>query len=128
MATDYFDAGHLIGHVKDAEYFEVPQVIGGEDGKLHIPQFRDSLESIVPMPDLGQLNDLLEPFNLRITKFMVLEAFAALIMILLFCGLAGYLRNNHRPKGRLWNMLEAMLLYFRDHVARPAIGEHDADR
>ena len=127
MATDYFDAGHLIGHIKDAEYFEVSKVVGGEDGKLHIPQFRDSLESIVAMPDLGPLNDLLEPLNLRITKFMVLETFAAVLMIVFFCGLANYLRNNDRPKGKLWNLLESMLLFIRDDVARPAIG-HGADK
>jgi F-type H+-transporting ATPase subunit a len=27
----------------------------------------------------------------------------------------------------LWNLLEAMLLFIRDEVARPAIGKHDAD-
>lgn len=127
MATDYFDSGHLIGHIKDAEYFEVPQMIGGADGKLHVPQFRNSLESLVPQPDLGQLSDLLEPFNLRITKFMVLEVVAAVFMILLFCGLANYLRKNKRPQGRLWNLLETMLLFIRDDVARPAIG-HGADK
>ena len=32
------------------------------------------------------------------------------------------------PRGRFRNMLEAMLLYFRDNVARPCIGGHDADK
>ena len=31
-------------------------------------------------------------------------------------------------RGRFRNMLEAMLLYFRDNVARPCIGGHDADK
>jgi F-type H+-transporting ATPase subunit a len=38
------------------------------------------------------------------------------------------MRGDIRPRGRLWNMFEAILIYFRDHVARPAIGGHDADR
>jgi F-type H+-transporting ATPase subunit a len=32
------------------------------------------------------------------------------------------------PRGRLWNLLEVFLVYLRDKVARPAIGEHDGDR
>jgi F-type H+-transporting ATPase subunit a len=36
--------------------------------------------------------------------------------------------NGNAPRGKLWNMLEAILLFFRDDVARPAIGKHDADR
>ena len=32
------------------------------------------------------------------------------------------------PKGRLWNMFEAFLLFIRDDIAEPAIGHHDADR
>jgi F-type H+-transporting ATPase subunit a len=33
-----------------------------------------------------------------------------------------------RPRGRMWNMAEAILIYFRDNVARAAIGGQDADR
>lgn len=135
MADNPFDSGHLIGHVKDAEYFEVPRFLdklftgqSPPDGKLAVFQFRDSLDSIVPMPNLGPLNDLLEPLNLRLTKFMVLEFIAAVLLVVLFCGLASYLRSNPRPKGKLWNLLEAMLVFIRDEVARPAIGKHDADR
>ena len=37
------------------------------------------------------------------------------------------MRKSDQPKGRWWNMLEAMLVFIRDEVARPAIGHHDAD-
>jgi F-type H+-transporting ATPase subunit a len=37
------------------------------------------------------------------------------------------LKGGAIARGRFRNMLEAMLLYFRDNVARPAIGHHDAD-
>ena len=33
-----------------------------------------------------------------------------------------------RSKGPLWNMIELIVLFIRDQVARPAIGRHDADR
>ena len=45
MADNYFDPGHLIGHVKNTDYFEVPRfidgVLGGEshpDGRMAISQ------------------------------------------------------------------------------------------
>jgi F-type H+-transporting ATPase subunit a len=134
MSADYFDAGHLIGHVKDAEYFEVPRMLSeaagsSVPGKLFVPQIRESTESLVPLPNLGPLSDLLEPLDLHITKFMVLELFGALVLILFFVGLALHVkrRDVNAPRGVLWNMLESMLLFIRDDIARPAIG-HDGDK
>jgi F-type H+-transporting ATPase subunit a len=127
--ADPFDGDHLIGHVKDADYFEVPRMLGGVDGKLHIPQVRDHLEPLVNLQTgIGPLDDMLEPLDLKITKFMVLETIAALVLILFFIALANRMRRTDRPSGRLWNMLESMLVFIRDQVARPAIGKHDADR
>jgi len=133
--ADHFDAGHLIGHVKDAEYFEVPrklsEVAGSAiPGKIEIPQFRDAAaEPLIKMPDLGALSDLIEPFDLHITKFMILEAVAAVLIAIFFIGLAIHLRKHKgdRPRGMLWNTLESILLFIRDDVARPAIG-HGADK
>lgn len=127
--ADPFDGGHLIRHVKDADYFEVPRALGGADGKLHIPQVRDHLEPLVNLKTgIGPLDEIIEPFDLKITKFMVLEVAAAFILIVFFIALANRMRRTDRPSGRLWNMLESMLVFIRDQVARPAIGEHDADR
>jgi len=36
--ADPFDPDHLIGHVKDSEYFEVPRTKLTPNGKIHIPQ------------------------------------------------------------------------------------------
>ena len=67
-------------------------------------------------------------FGLQITKFMVLELVAALLMVLIFVPLARKLSDGRPPKGRFWNMFEAMVLFLRNEVVRPAIGRHDADR
>lgn len=117
-----FDPGHLFGHVQDADHFEVPRVFA-KDGKIHIPQPFAGTKSATSAP-----SGVLEPLDLRITKFMVLELIVAIIVALLFIGLAGRMAAGGRPRGRLWNMLEAMLLFIRDEVARPAIGKHDADK
>jgi F-type H+-transporting ATPase subunit a len=74
------------------------------------------------------IDRIIEPLEFKFTKFMILEVVVAIVLCLLFTGLAGRMRGGGRPEGRLWNLFEAILLYFRDFVARPAIGSHDADR
>lgn len=127
--SDPFDSGHLIGHVKDAEYFEVPRFLGGADGRLHVPQIRPGTEPLVDIKTgFAPLDDILSPVTLHLTKFMVLEVMAAVVIVVLFAALANRLRGGKPLRGRLWHMLEAMLIFIRDDVARPAIGGKDADR
>jgi F-type H+-transporting ATPase subunit a len=63
-----------------------------------------------------------------VTKFMVLELVAAVLVITAFVWLARRCASGRPPRGKMWNLLEAMLLFIRDQVARPAIGRHDADK
>jgi F-type H+-transporting ATPase subunit a len=74
------------------------------------------------------LDDMFEPFDLKFTKFMFLELVAAVLMIVVFTWLATRLRRGAAPRGKLTNALESMIVFVRDEVARPAIGQHDADR
>lgn len=120
-AHDPFDPGHLFGHVQDADYFEVPKAFSST-GKLKLPQPIQRETPIIAA------SGSLQAMELRLTKFMVLEVVAGFILVVLFVWLAGKVRDGQRPTGRLWNLLEAMLLFIRDDVARPAIGRHDADR
>ena len=71
--------------------------------------------------------DLPVIFGFQITKFMVLELMAVVVMMIIFLPLARKIRSGKPIHGRFWNMMEAFLLFFRDQVARPAIG-HDADK
>ena len=124
---DPFDAAHLIGHVKDAVYFEVPRAIS--DGKLPVPQIRSNPEPIAEIKvGFEPVDQLFEPLDLRVTKFMVLEVVGAILVVAVFAQLANRTRDGQPPRGRLWNLFEAMLLFIRDEVARPSIGRHDADR
>lgn len=118
---DPFDPGHLFGHVQDADYFEVPRFISST-GKLKLPQ---PLKTETP---IVAAHGSLQALDLRLTKFMVLEVVAGIVVVVMFVWLAGKIRGGERPRGRLWNLLEVMLLFLRDEVARPAIGRHDADR
>lgn len=108
------DISHAGEHVKDAVSFHLPF------GK-HID---------LPLIDLGTLQvfGAEVPLRLQVTKFMVLELAAAVLMIMVFVPLAWRLRGGRAPRGRLTNLFEAMLEFIRNEVARPAIGKHDADR
>jgi F-type H+-transporting ATPase subunit a len=124
------DPQELFGHVKDAEHFHLPRKLAPADSHGHVQ---------IPQPFAGKLNyqvhtssDLInrtiQPFDLKITKFMVIELVVALLIAIFFIGLGQALKGGAIARGRFRNMLEAMLLYFRDNVARPCIGHHDADR
>ena len=67
-------------------------------------------------------------FGIQVTKYMVLELVVAALMLAVFIPLARRIAGGRPPRGRLFNMFEAMLVFLRDEVARPAIGRHDADR
>jgi F-type H+-transporting ATPase subunit a len=95
------DPAKLVKHVNDAEAFELPFGI-----EIELPKL----------------------FGHQITRFMVLELVVAILMVLIFVPLARKAARNGPPKGRFWNMFEAMVLFLRDGVVRPAVGRHDADR
>src|SRR3990172_6357021 len=117
------DVAEIGGHVKDAESFHVPGVLWD-----YLPALLKGAPEIqhrgsIPLPriDLGV-------YQFPLTKFMVLELVAAVLMILVFVPLAWRIASGRRPRGRFWNFFEVMLVFVRDEVARPAIGRHDADR
>lgn len=116
MAHDPLDPGHLIDHVKDSHYFELPRRLGG---KIHLPQVVDAKPAT---------NAFIEPLDFQLTKYMVLEVVAAVILVLLLVPLAAKIKSGQAVRGRFWNALEAVLLFVRDEIARPAIGKKDADR
>ena len=106
------DPAELFGHVKDStpghHAFHLPF-----GGSLPIPQpFYNSETSS----------------GFLITKFMALELVAAAIILVVFIVYARKIAGGRLPRGRFWNMIEMLLLFIRDDVARPAIGRKDADR
>lgn len=36
--------------------------------------------------------------------------------------------SGEPPTGKLWNLLESLLFFVRDRIAKPGVGEHDANR
>lgn len=116
------DPGHLFGHVQDAYYFEVPQFLAPQtEGRIIIPQPFGKL-------DLSDPHHPTPASGFCISKFMLLEVVAALLVAVIFIRVAGLISSGRPPKGKFWNLFESMLLFIRDGAARPAIGHHDADK
>jgi F-type H+-transporting ATPase subunit a len=129
--SDALAPNELFSHVEDATYFHVPRAMapGGSDGHWNIPQPLQLDEPLIKMQTSSDLvNGIIQPLELKITKFMVLEAVVALLIILFFLALAKRLKGGSSVKGRWWNMLEVFLLFIRDDVARACIGRQDGDR
>ena len=125
QSHDPFSKDHLLGHVKDSDYFEFPRPLG----KVYIPQWFKTEQPIATVRvGFDAIDDRIEPLDLKVTKFMVLEVIVALLLIGVFTSMAAKIRRGGAPKGRLTNLLEALVLFIRDKIARPAIGRHDGDR
>jgi F-type H+-transporting ATPase subunit a len=61
------------------------------------------------------------------TKYMILELIAAAIVFFIYIGLAKRIKDGKPAEGSFWNLAESMLVFVRENVAKPNLGEHDAD-
>ncbi len=131
-------------HVKDSYYFEVPRFLWPRDYKSlddvpaflreahpHAPleEFNQELSGkiLIPQP-MASLKNLYEvESGFGISRFMIVELMIALLVAGAFLWLARRRQSGSRPIGRRENLMESMVVYVRDEVARPAIG-HDADK
>jgi F-type H+-transporting ATPase subunit a len=132
-------------HIKDAYYFEVPKGLWQYHytSRDQVPEFlreahphstpeefNEALDGkiLIPQPFATLKNLYEKESGFAISKFMILELVVAVILAALFIRLANKLRAGGVPRGRMLHLLEGILLYIRDEVAKPAIGHHDADR
>ena len=136
-----------IYHLKDAYYFEVPKALWRQNWKTlddvptflkapfetgaeempSVEQFNAALDGkiLIPQP-FGTLDSLYEKKSgFCISKYMLLELLLAGILLLLFSRLAKRLQSGDPAKGAFANLFEAMILFVRDQIARPAIDSHD---
>jgi F-type H+-transporting ATPase subunit a len=88
--------------------------------------FAESADSyhISVLPSLGWEWHLPE----WLSKFMILETISALIVLAVFLPVARRIARGDVPRGRLAHFVESILLFIRDEVAIPTIGEHDYKR
>jgi F-type H+-transporting ATPase subunit a len=69
-----------------------------------------------------------EILGVQLTRMMVMELLAAVLMILVLVPVVRHIARTPFSRGWFMNAFEAILLFIRDDVARPAIGGHGADR
>jgi len=78
-------------------------------------------------PPYGLHMDLPVILGVQVTKFMVMELLAAVLVAAVIIPLARHVARNPVSRGWFMNLFESMVLFIRDKVARPAIGGHGAD-
>ena len=61
-------------------------------------------------------------------KFMIFIGVCALGVAASMIWLGGKMKDGSPPKGKLWNLFESLLFFVRDKIARPGVGEHDANK
>ncbi|HZZ70821.1 MAG TPA: F0F1 ATP synthase subunit A [Pirellulales bacterium] len=132
-------------HIKDSYYFDVPRTFW-RSHRTSLDQVPKYLTDAHPHATLAEFNDALtgkilipQPFGtlknfyerqsgFAISKFMIIELIIAAVLVFMFSRLAARVRRGEVLRGRGWNLLESMVVFIRNDVARPAIGAHDADR
>lgn len=67
-------------------------------------------------------------YDFQITKFMILELLAAVLILLIYIPLARRSQNGELPKGGWWNAFESLLTFVRNEIAKPNLGEKEADK
>lgn len=132
-----------IYHLKDCYFFEVPKAMWRQGWRtledvpaflragspeIHDPAvFNEAMDGkiLIPQPfaELESLYAVRSGFG--ISKYMIIELLVAAAMLAIFTWVAARLRSGAAPKGRLLNLFDAMLLFVRDNIARPAIDDHD---
>lgn len=99
-------------HVQDTEIWGFFETLFGDKQELRLPAF-----------DIPFLN-----YRFQITKYMILELIAAAIILAIYIPLARRASAGELPKGRWWNAFESLLTFIRNEVAKPNLGDKDADK
>lgn len=118
MAAEHSE--DVFHHVRDSESFELPGFLGGE---LRLPEI-----PFLPSPSKALQwvqgeRGFSEVWGLQLTKFMLLQVLAGLLVFLIYRGLAKRIGSGEPTRGRWWNFWEALALFIRDEVVRPTIGD-----
>ncbi len=129
LMDHYLGQDHLIGHVQDQSYFAIPGGLKESDIiKVKIPKLSPFTDEKPLVAAPKGLEQYLGPITFQPTKFIIVELFAAIVVAALFIALARRIKSGNPPQGKLWNALEAGVVFVRDEIAKPSIGSHDAKR
>jgi len=109
--TDYPEHEHdSFSHVNDT-----PEWVLFESKEIHIA---------IHLKQFGTIGG----FPIGISKFMILELIAAALILVIFIPMVRRLASGQIPGGPWDNAFDSVLAFIRNDVAKPNIGEHDADK
>ena len=125
----FFDPDHLIAHVQDQTFFELPSGNGAKPIPLNIPNIsRWSRAKPMIAAPAAPLDKFIGPTSFQPTKFVVLELVAAILVAAIVIPYAKRIKSGERPVGKFWNMIDVVVLYVKNEIAEPAIGKSEAKR
>jgi F-type H+-transporting ATPase subunit a len=93
-------------HVLDSPSIDLFPSMFGEPAEIHLPKV----------------------LGLQITRFMLFELVVAALIMAIFIPLCRKAASGQLPRGWWWNAFESLLTFVRDKIARPNLGEHEADK
>jgi F-type H+-transporting ATPase subunit a len=101
-------------HVAEWSKEKIAAYDGQLSGKVLIPQ---------PFATLRNLYESESGF--AISKYLIIEIFVGLVLVLLFSRFAAHIAGGRQARGMFWNLIEVFLIFIRDQIARPVLGAHD---
>ena len=129
--VNYLSPTELFKHVQDSTDFHFPPTItrfftDDEEsdlyhGHVHLPQFNTGVAD----GEIRFKSPYLKPLDGQLTRFMVVELMAAVLIFVVFTAIAQRIKRGGVPKGRLWNLLEAMIQFVRRDIGQAVIGKKD---
>ena len=121
------EAGDVKEYRKALEHHEVKE---WSKEKIDSYNYHLSGKILIPQPFGAELRNLYEKeaglTNVAVSKFMIIEVVVGLIMIAIFSWLGRKVAHGAPPKGKVWNLLEAFVVFIRDQIAEPSVGHHHA--
>ena len=131
-------------HVKDAYFIEVPKFLwrphytSTQDvpsfltkahPHAHLEEYNDALAGkiLIPQPFGTLKNFYTAESGFCISKVMIIEVVAAILIFWAFKKFSEIIRADKAPEGKGWNAFEGLVVFIRDDIARTAIGP-DGDK
>jgi F-type H+-transporting ATPase subunit a len=96
-------------------------------GKAKIDAYNGHLSGkiLIPQPFATLRNLYEKDSGVAISKYLLIEVFVGLVLVLLFAQFGQRISGGRPPKGKFWNLMEVFLVFIRDQIARPVLGSHD---
>lgn len=122
--------GEIKSQVDSADFLSSYKKASPKWSEEKLAFYNKSLDGkvLIPQP-FGVLKNAYEPSSgFCISKFMILQVVVAILLFVMLRWLAKKIVDGGAPKGKLWNCMESVLLFVRNSVVVPAMGEEDSKK